>query len=45
MIMKERFFVYLVAGSAGLLSAVNVLAQDTTTLGQDIKKLLKNQVM
>jgi len=36
--MKKRIWVYLIAVSFGLFPAVNVHAQDTTSLGQDIKK-------
>ncbi|MEO5889376.1 MAG: hypothetical protein ABIQ31_03945 [Ferruginibacter sp.] len=41
--MKKRLWVYLVAASIGLFSAVNLHAQDkdTTTVGQDLKSAAK----
>lgn len=35
--MKKRLFVYLIVASAGIFSAANLQAQDTTTVGQDLK--------
>ncbi len=39
--MKKGFLIYLVAFSLVLISAVNVHAQDTTTVGQHLKKAAK----
>lgn len=35
--MKKKFVVYLFAVSAALFTAGNVRAQDTTTIGEDLK--------
>ncbi|MCW3090553.1 MAG: hypothetical protein JWP81_1622 [Ferruginibacter sp.] len=35
--MKKGLRVYMIAASLGLLTAANVHAQDTTTIGQDLK--------
>ena len=39
--MKKRFFVYFLALSAGLVCFANVHAQDSTTVGQDLKNAAK----
>ena len=39
--MKKGFMVCIVSAFVGLLSIINVHAQDTTTLGQDIKQVGK----
>ena len=35
--MKKRFFIGLIAVSAALFYAANIQAQDTTTIGEDLK--------
>ena len=39
--MRKRIFVYLIAVSAGVISFANVHAQDSTTVGQDLKNAAK----
>lgn len=39
--MKKRFFIYFFALSAGLAIGANMQAQDTTTIGQDLKNASK----
>lgn len=36
--MKKKFIIGLIALSAGCFSATHLQAQDTTTVGEDLKK-------